>query len=55
MSYVVTDLPMIVKSENPTGGRSWVFTLVGHKDFHVKILVFLISAVFVYCFVKISQ
>ena len=33
-------LPLIVKRENPTGGRSWFFTLVGHKVFHVKILVF---------------
>ena len=28
--------------ENPTGSRSWFFTLVGHKVFHVKILVFII-------------
>ena len=28
--------------ENPTGGRSWFFNLVGHKVFHVKILVFII-------------
>ena len=42
MSCFVTDLPMIVKCENPTGGRSWFFTLVGHKVFHVKILVFFI-------------
>jgi len=31
---------VIVKSENLTGGRSWFFTLVGHKVFYVKILVF---------------
>ena len=28
MSYFVTDLPVLVKGKNPTGGRSWFFTLV---------------------------
>jgi len=37
------------------GGRSWFFTLVGYKVFHVKILVFLISALFAYYSVKIRQ
>ena len=36
MNYFVTDLPVIVKCENPTGGRSWFFTLVGHKVFSRK-------------------
>jgi len=31
--------------ENPMGGRSWFFTLVGHKVFHVKILVFIIFSI----------
>ena len=42
VSYFVTDLSVIVKCENPTGGGSWFFTLVGHKVFHVRILVFFI-------------
>ena len=25
VSYFVTDLPLLVKRENPTGGRSWFF------------------------------
>ena len=49
MSYFVTDLPVLVKGENPTSGRSWFFTLVGHKVFHVKILMFIISALSAYC------
>jgi len=42
VSYFVTDLPVLVKCENPTGDRSWFFTLVGRKVFHVKICVFFI-------------
>ena len=42
MNYFVTYLPVLVKCENPTGGRSWFFILVGHKVFHIKILVFII-------------
>jgi len=44
-----------VKCENPTRVGRGFFTLVGLKVFHVKILVFIIFALFTHCLVKNSQ
>ena len=48
-------LPVLVKCRKSYKGRSRFFTFVRHKVFHVKILVFIISALFTYCRVKNSR
>ena len=61
VSYFVTRellcnyLPVLVEYENPTRVGRGFFSLVGHKVFRVKILVFIISALFIFCLVKNSQ
>ena len=61
VSYVVSRellcnrLPVLVECENPTGGRSWFFTLDGLKVFHVKIVCFYFVLFHCFCCLLLSH
>jgi len=61
VSYFVTRellcnyLPVLVECENLTRVGRGFFSLVGQKVFHVKIPVFIISALFIFLLVKNNQ